>query len=32
MADVMASTSVDRIIRIETIDTNQSLAVIHTII
>ncbi len=31
MADVMASASVKRIIRIETIDTNQSLAVIHTI-
>ena len=32
MTDVMASTSVDLIIRIETIDTNQRLAVIHTII
>ncbi len=32
MADVMASTSVDLIIGIETIDTNQRLAVIHTII
>ncbi len=32
MADVMASTSVDLIIRIETIDTDQRLAVIHTII
>ncbi len=32
MADVMASTSVDLIIRIETIDTAQRLAVIHTII
>jgi hypothetical protein len=32
MADVMASTSVDLIIGIETsIDTDQSLAVIHTI-
>jgi hypothetical protein len=32
MADVMASTSVDLIIGIETIDTDQRLAVIHTII
>jgi hypothetical protein len=32
MADVMASTSVDLIIGIETIDTNQRLDVIHTII
>jgi hypothetical protein len=32
MADVMASTSVDLIIGIGTIDTNQRLAVIHTII
>jgi hypothetical protein len=32
MADVMASTSVDLIIKIETIETNQRLAVIHTII
>jgi hypothetical protein len=32
MADVMASTSVDLIIGIETIDTNQSMAVINTII
>jgi hypothetical protein len=32
MADVMASTSGDLIIRIGTIDTNQSLAIIHTII
>ncbi len=32
MADVMASTSVDLIIGIETIDTYQRLAIIHTII
>ncbi len=32
MADVMASTSVDLIIGIETTDTDQRLAVIHTII
>ena len=32
MAYVMASTSVDLIIEIETIDTDQGLAVIHTII
>ena len=32
MADVMASTSVDLIIKIDTLDTDQRLAIIHTII
>ncbi len=32
MADVIASTSVDLIIKIDTLDTDQTLAIIHTII